>query len=318
MRYARGIDGPSPRASQSTALAFAGIVFCGGSNAVAIRLSYEELAPFWAATLRFSLAAVVLLAVFAILRLPMPRGRASLGILLYGLTAFAGAYAALYWGLVGTPAATVQVLIATVPLVTLLLAVAMGQERLTVRGLAGVLVALTGILVIVGDQLTAAVSPASLVAVIVGLSFIALSNVVVKQLPPGHPVTANAFGMAIGSAVLLALAILVDEPRSVPESPSTWAALVYLVAVGSVGLFMLTLYVLARWSASATAYATLAMPLVTVVAAALVLGEEVGPSFVLGAALVVAGVYVGISASRSGSAGHSRSDTQAAGPEPRQ
>jgi drug/metabolite transporter (DMT)-like permease len=137
MRYARGIDGSPPRASQLTALAFAGIVFCGGSNAVAIRLSYDELAPFWAATLRFSLAAVVLLVVFALLRLPIPRRRASFGILLYGLTAFAGAYAALYWGLVGTPAATVQVLIGTVPMVNQLLAVALGQERFTHRGLAG-------------------------------------------------------------------------------------------------------------------------------------------------------------------------------------
>jgi drug/metabolite transporter (DMT)-like permease len=311
MRYAPRIDGPSQRASRSTALAFAGIVFCGGSNAVAIRLGYEELAPFWAATLRFSLAAVVLLAVFVLLRLPIPRGRARLGILLYGLTAFAGAYAALYWGLVETPAATVQVLIATVPLVTLLLAVSVGQERFTVRALAGALVALSGIIVIVGEQLTAAVSPASIGAVIVGLCCIAVSNVVVKQVPPGHPVTANAFGMAIGSAVLLALAVLVDEPRTVPQSISTWAALAYLVAVGAVGLFMLTLYVLARWSASATAYATLAMPLVTVAVAAIVLGEEVGPSFVVGAALVVAGVYVGISASQPGSARHSPSGPQA-------
>jgi drug/metabolite transporter (DMT)-like permease len=85
----------------------------------------------------------------------------------------------------------------------------------------------------------------------------------------------------------------------------TWGSLLYLVLIGSVGLFMLTLYVLARWSASATAYATLAMPLVTVVVAAAVLGESVGPLFVVGAGLVLVGVYVGISAGRSGSGSRS-------------
>jgi drug/metabolite transporter (DMT)-like permease len=195
------------------------------------------------------------------------------------------------------------------PLVTLVMAVALGQERFTLRGLVGALVALSGITVIVGDQLREAVPLASLVSILIGVSFIALSNVVVKQIPPGHPVAANALGMAIGAAVLLALALLAEEPRTIPESPTTWASLLYLALVGSVGLFMLTLYVLARWTASATAYATLAMPLVTVVVAAVLLGESVGPLFLVGASLVVFGVYVGISA--SGSRGDSGPESNA-------
>jgi drug/metabolite transporter (DMT)-like permease len=104
--------------------------------------------------------------------------------------------------------------------------------------------------------------------------------------------------MAVGASVLLGLALLVGEPLTLPTTPATWGSLLYLALVGSVGLFMLTLYVLARWSASATAYATLAMPLVTVVVAALLLGETVGPLFLVGAALVLLGVYAGISAAR--------------------
>jgi drug/metabolite transporter (DMT)-like permease len=85
-------------------------------------------------------------------RIPLPHGRALIGTVLYGLTAFAGAYAALYWGLVEAPAGTVQVLIATVPLVTLVMAVALRQERFALRGLVGALVALSGIAVIVGNS----------------------------------------------------------------------------------------------------------------------------------------------------------------------
>jgi len=72
----------------------------------------------------------------------------------------------------------------------------------------------------------------------------------------------------------------------------------YLALVGSVALFMLVLYVLQRWSASATSYATLVMPLITVVAAALILGEAVGPLFVVGSAIALVGVYVGVAPGR--------------------
>jgi hypothetical protein len=51
----------------------------------------------------------------------------------------------------------------------------------------GALVAIGGIAVIVGDRLSADVPLASLVAVGVGVGFIALSNVIVKQIRPVTP-----------------------------------------------------------------------------------------------------------------------------------
>ena len=287
-------------ADQLTLLAFVGVIFAGGSNAVAIRLGNAELAPFWAATLRFGLAALILMAFLVVARTPLPDSRARMGIVLYGLTAFAGSYAALYWGLAEAPAATAQVVIAMVPLLTLLMAGSIRQERITARGVIGAAVAFAGIAVIVSDQLGSAVPLASLVALFVGTSFIALSVVLVKQVSPGHPVAANAFGMAIGAAVLAMLAIIAGEPLAIPASIPTWASLLYLVLVGSIGLFMLTLYVLARWSATASSYAIVAMPLVTVVVAALILGESVGPMFIVGSALVLIGVYSGISVRQAG------------------
>lgn len=47
-----------------------------------------------------------------------------------------------------------------------------------------------------------------------------------------------------------------------------------------------------RWTVSATSYTFLLIPLVTVVAGA-ILGERISPAFVAGGALVLAGTYVG-------------------------
>jgi drug/metabolite transporter (DMT)-like permease len=277
-----------------TIIAFIAIILIGGSNAVAIRLGNAELTPFVGATLRFGLAALLLLAWAVARRTPLPTGRARLGVVLYGLTSFTGSNAALYWGLVAASAATAMVAIATVPQMTLLIAVGIGQERLTARGLAGALIALAGVALIVGDQVGAAIPPERLAALFVGAAFIASSGVIVKQVPPGNPIAANGIGMAIGAVVLGTLAVLVGDPLALPTEAQTWGSILYLAIVGSVGLFMAVLYVLARWSASATSYATLVMPLVTVALAAVFLGETVTPTFLVGAAIALVGVYVGV------------------------
>jgi hypothetical protein len=60
-----------------------------GGNAVGARFSNRELAPLWGIGLRFALAALFL-AVMVLLSLALPRGRALVGSLLYGLFNFAG------------------------------------------------------------------------------------------------------------------------------------------------------------------------------------------------------------------------------------
>ena len=55
----------------------------------------------------------------------------------------------------------------------------------------------------------------------------------------------------------------------------------------------MVLFVLHRWSASATSYTFLILPLVTIVLGAVLLGERVTPAFLLGGAVVLVGVYVG-------------------------
>jgi drug/metabolite transporter (DMT)-like permease len=95
-----------------------------GGNAVSIRFSNRELAPLWGAGLRFSLAAALLGAAMVVLKLKPPSGRALTSALLYGLLNFGAGLALAYYALVRLHAGFAQMLLALVPLVTLLLAVA--------------------------------------------------------------------------------------------------------------------------------------------------------------------------------------------------
>lgn len=272
---------------------FAACVIIGGLNAVAVRFSNHELAPFWGAGLRFVAATALLLAIVLVRRTRLPRGRALTGVALYGTLGFAVSYALAYFGLVDAPAGMGAVAISLVPLITLILAPLHGLERFHPQALVGATVSVAGVGLVVADQLNAAVAPAALAALLLGSVAISESTIVIKRFPRADPAATNAIAMAVGAGLLLALSAGIGESWQFPREPATIGAVAYLVIIGSVVLFMGFLYVLNRWTASATSYALLFMPLVAVPAAAALRGEPVTVAFVAGAALVLAGVYVG-------------------------
>jgi drug/metabolite transporter (DMT)-like permease len=283
---------------RATIIAFLGIVALGGFNAVAIRFSNRELAPFWGATLRFAVAALVLFGIVFARRVPLPRGRALVGSLLYGLLGFAGAFALAYFGLVQTPAGVAQVILAVVPLLTAVFAIALGLEHLRWQSIGGSIIAIGGIALVFGDRLGAAAPAVSMLAILGAAVCMSAANVVVKRFPKCHPEANNAIAMGVGAATLALLSFISGEAHPVPAATQTWVAIGYLAVPGSVVVFSLFLYVIQRWTASATSYVMLLMPLVTVVAGASLAGEGVTPLFVVGAALVLVGVYVGAFAPR--------------------
>jgi drug/metabolite transporter (DMT)-like permease len=268
-------------------------VTLAGGNAVAIRFSNRELDPLWGAGLRFGLAAALLGLVMLAMRLELPRGRAAAGAALYGVLSFAGAFGLAYYGLVRVHAGLGQTLLALVPLATLLLAVAQGQERLRRRGILGAVIALAGIAVMSRTPLRGDVPVLSLLAILGSVVCFAQAAVLVRRFPPLHPITMNAVAMAAGAALLLAGSVIAGEHMKVPSETDTWLALAYLVPVGSVLVFVLYLIVIQLWSASRAAYGFVLIPVVTVALSARLDDEHVGTGLVLGGLLVLAGVYVG-------------------------
>jgi len=301
-----------PRAIHASAsLAFLGVVVLGGVNAAAIRVMNQELAPLWGASLRFGAAAAMLLTVVLLVGIPLPRGRALGGSLAYGAVGFAGAFGCFHWALVHVAPASAQTILALVPLLTLLLASGQRLERVRPQNLAGALVAFGGIAIIFGEGLGAATPLPSLAAVLVGAICLAESNVILKRFPKCHPVANLGVAMTAGSAILLAGSFVIGEAHALPTAPATWAALAYVAIGGSVGVFTLFTHVVQRWTASAASYVMLVMPLVTIVVAAVILGTSVSPTFLLGGAVVLGGVYIGALRHRPGSAGRTAGPTEA-------
>jgi drug/metabolite transporter (DMT)-like permease len=272
--------------------AFAAAVAIGGSNFVAVRFSNRELDPLWGAGLRFALSAIVFGILVAALGLAIPRGRVLGLVLLYGLLGFALAYGCLYWALQEVPAGIGAVVMAVGPLLTLLLAVAHRTERLSLRGVAGAVIALGGTMMIFLDEGSDAFGPLSIALLLLAVLCASEAVIVSKWIGWNHPVPTNFVAMAAGSAALLAASAAAGESFALPSNGETQLALVYLVAA-TVGLFVFVLFVVQRWTASATAYVFVLMPVVAIAVGALLADEPVTAMTVLGGAVVCAGVYVG-------------------------
>jgi len=288
-------DAPAggPRPDRLTLGAFAAVALIGGGNAIAVKQSVGDLAPFWSAGTRFLAAGLLLVGFVVLSRRAFPVGRSLLGALAYGGVGFAGAFGFMYPALREVPAGTATVFLALVPLLTFGMAVAERQEQFRLQGLIGALIAVAGVSVVFADQLSANVPIVSLVFAIVATLFIAQSAILLKWIPRSDPFSTNAVAMLIAGAMLVAFSLIGGESLTLPAGPVTWASMAYLVVAGSIVLFGLYLFAMRRWTASAVSYVTLLMPLVAVPLAALLLGETITLAFVAGAIVVLVGVYVG-------------------------
>jgi len=119
---------------RSVLVAFLLFILVGGGASVAIRMTYAEMAPFWSAASRFLLGAPALSAIAFIKRIPLPKGRALVGAMLFGMLTVGLAFLLISWGLVATPASRYQILMATVPLLTIFLSSLQGIEAISRRG----------------------------------------------------------------------------------------------------------------------------------------------------------------------------------------
>jgi drug/metabolite transporter (DMT)-like permease len=270
------------------------VVFIGG-NVIAIKYIARagDLDPLWAAASRFLLATAIFAVVARVIRAPMPRGPALVGAVLYGALSIGAFFGFAYWGLQDAPAGLAGVVLATGPLLTFLFALVQGQERFRWDSMIGALVVVAGTALVFSAGVNEGVPLASLLAILAASACAAEGAIVVKGFPPVHPAARNAIGMAVGTVMLFALMPLFQESVALPREATTWAAQVYLVFLGTVGVFALYLFLLSRWTASAVSYEFVLAPVVAIALAAWLLDERITQTFATGSILVLVGVYLG-------------------------
>lgn len=106
------------------------------------------------------------------------------------------------------------------------------------------------------------------------------------------PITANAWGMAIGALVLLGVASMSGATFMVPNSPTYLWALLYLAVIGSVVGFSTYLLMVARLGSDRAAYATVLFPVIALLMSTLFEGYVWHATALTGLALTILGNLV--------------------------
>lgn len=266
----------------------------GGGNSVAVRFSNAELAPLWGATIRLSASALLFWLILFLLRISVPQKRDALVLLVTGFFTVGVSFGLLYFGFVKLQASLGSVIIALGPLMTFFLAVLHQIESFRWQSLAGSVLALIGIAVAARAQLGTEIPFLSVIAMIAGSAISAEGNVILKiYAPKSDPMATNALTLTTGALFLAVTSFFISETHNLPTLPATWIAIIYTIIPGSLIMFYLYIWILSRWSASATSYVIMLFPIVATIAGSLLAHEKITPAFILGGMLVLIGVWIG-------------------------
>ena len=287
-----------------------------GSAMVATRFVVDQTGPASLALLRYAIGAGCLLPPVLL----GPPGRferrdllplAALGVVQFGVL-----IALLNYGLRFIPAARGALIFATTPLLTMVLAAALRQERLTWSKIAGVLLTIAGVGLAVGEKALPGAGPsarwAGELAVLASALSAAVCSVLYRPYLRKYPtLRVSAFAMLAAVAFLAVPAAGEGFFTALPRfTAGGWAAVIF-IGVGSGAGYYLWLWALGHATPTRVTVCLSLSPPVAAGLGALLLGEALTIPAALGLACVVGGLGL---AHRSESA--EREGARRAAPEP--
>jgi len=277
-------------------LAFVVLVLAWSSSFSVVKVGLDYAPPVLFAGLRTLLSGVIMTAV-ALVWGGDPNLKRDWRVFVYlgafNVVLFIGAqtFAVLY-----LPSGTAAVLIYLQPILVGVLAWTVLGEPLTATKVLGLLLGFAGIVAVSSAGLLDAAGEVTLVGVVSGVAsalFWALGTVGFKRYEARiSTLWAVALPFLMGGAVLTTLGLSLERLSDISLTGPLVSSVLYSAFVGT-GLAWLLFFGLVRaGEASRVASFIFVVPLAAVVIGAVVLDEALGPPLLVGAALVVSGIYL--------------------------
>lgn len=265
-----------------------------GSSFLFIKLSVETVPAATTTAIRLAVAAIFLLAVAWRAGQAMPRGRRLWGlILIAALFGNALPFTLISWGEEAIDSGLAAILIAVMPLSTILLAhVFTHDEKLNARKAAGVALGFAGIVVLIGpEKLTRLGDDTLRQLAVAGAAFCYGINAIVTKSLVGLPRRALAAAVMTASALmLLPVSLLLDRPWELQASAQSLLSILALgVAHTAIGTLML-FAIIGRQGASFFSQINFLVPVFGVFWGVALLAERPPADAYWALALILAGV----------------------------
>ena len=279
---------------------FAALCVIWGVPYFFIKVALTEVPPLGVAWARIALGAMVLL--------PVAWHRGSLRglglhkrpVLAYAFAELVIPFALISVGEQWVTSSLAGILIATVPMMVILLSPLFGvRERLSLRRLCGLVIGLVGVVTLLGldavDGVLGWVGVACIVLATLGYAIATL--IVQRHLAGADELGAVATSLGIATIVLLPTTLW-SLPARVP-SLLVLTSLVVLGVVCSALALWLFVYLIAQIGAARAAVITYVNPAVAALLGVMVLHEPFGPGAVLGLALILLGSWLATHSGKS-------------------
>jgi drug/metabolite transporter (DMT)-like permease len=270
-------------------------VLIWSSTWVAIKIGLEDVPPLLGAGIRFALAGAGLLLLARALGRPLKTDAALAAVL--ALLPFAAAYGLIYWGEQYVPSGLAAVLFGVMPLYSATIAsVALADEPLRARLIAGIAVAIGGLAIAFGESLALGDAEWALLAATacaIAPLCAAIGNVSIKRRGQAlDAIVLNAWAMLGGGALLLITSAPLEDWTEAAWTAQSLGSIAYLAAIGSAVPFVTLTILLRQLPAVTVSYITLLLPFGALAFGAALYDERVTLAAVGGATLVATGLLI--------------------------
>jgi drug/metabolite transporter (DMT)-like permease len=282
--------------------AFLAIYILWGSTYLAIRIAVATVPPVLAAGIRFFVAGLFLCAWTRARGVTAPTRREWRNLTILGALLFLVCYSLLFWAEKTVPSGVASVLVAAIPIWTVLLQVfVLRRERFSWQMAAAILLGFSGVAVLTRGPGSGSPSLLGCAAIFGSGICWSIGTVTSKAMAlPESKLLSSGCQMLTGGTLLLLCSAALGEMHPFPHiSFKAWVAIAYLIVAGSIVGFTAYVWLLDRMPATAVTSYAYVNPLVALLLGHWLGSETLGPRTALGAALILASVLIiGVGAKR--------------------
>ncbi len=259
-----------------------------------IKIALTDLSPPHLTLLRHLVASAAFVPLLLAFRARLAPKRADVPFfMLLGVVGYTVYHLALNFGQTQVSAGAASLIIATAPAITALLAVFMLRERLPAAGWVGSAISFTGVvLIVVGDTGQGLQFNAYAWLIVLGAVSTSFYAILQRRLFDRYrPIEVAAFATWAGTVPMLAFASgLVSDVAT--AAPASLLATLYIGVFPSAVAYTIFAIALSRAPVTMVAAALYMVPVFSLIASWLLVGEVPGPLTVLGGAVAIGGIVL--------------------------
>jgi len=278
-------------------LALAAVCVLWGTTYLALRIGVTAFPPFLFSVIRFLLAGPILIGLMLAMGKKIPSRAVVAGQAIGGLLMVTLGIGIVGWAEVQVSSGVAAIVCSMMPIWTIVInLIANRDERPTVMIVIGLLIGLSGIVLIFSEHLTEFYNPAyttSIVAIfLANLSWAIGTFLVKKKNTTADPFMNAGLQMLFGGIFLIPLSLLFDRYDTVHWSGEILFSLGYLVLVGSVAAYACFFYAIGKLPMTIVTLYAYINPIIAVILGWLILHEKLNMKISLAIVVTVLGIYL--------------------------